>query len=248
VSSWLLRPHPLPFPFHQLYEPIDSLQGAVAKFAEDALMAGQGNSGTVLSHFFITLSGELAKLGGAAKVTVPQFAACLQKCGENIHSSFPPDKVKEGTIVSVVRKSTLLADGKFTTLKELLEVWEAQAKVALYETPDELEVDGVYVLKEARAKDPSIDSDSGAKGFYYFVQGVGIAIKSAVSSSSSSRCSASLFFFFFFFFFVHPLPFLDLSAVLRAGIAAFATDFARRAGGPRCGPDGHRREQLCPRV
>ena len=139
-------------PREQLYEPFDNLQEAVAKFAEDALLAGQGNSGTVLSHFFISLSKELQAAGGAAKVTVAAFASALEKCGATVHNAFPADKVKEGTIVSVVRKSTLLHQGAFSTLKEMVDVWEAQAKTALYETPDELEVDGVYVLKEARAK------------------------------------------------------------------------------------------------
>ena len=55
-----------------------------------------------------------------------------------------------------------------------------QAKVALYETPDELEVDGVFVLKEAAKKDASIDCDSGAKGFYYVVLGMQMATTTPV--------------------------------------------------------------------
>ena len=73
----------------------------------------------------------------------------------------------------MVRKSTKLASGAFSTLKEMMEVWESQAKVALYETPDELEVDGVYLIKEARKKDASIDSDSGAKVSCTEMRGVG---------------------------------------------------------------------------
>ena len=95
-------------------------------------------------------------------------AACALKCFVarqliSIICLFARACVRAGTIVSVVRKSTKLAGGAFTTLKEMVEVWEAQAKVALYETPNELEVDGVYLIKEAAKKDASIDSDSGAK-------------------------------------------------------------------------------------
>mmetsp|Transcript_28476 Transcript_28476/g.74836 ORF Transcript_28476/g.74836 Transcript_28476/m.74836 type:complete len:704 (-) Transcript_28476:85-2196(-) len=157
---------------NQLFEPADSLSEAASRFAEDTLMAGQGNSGTVLSHFFISLSRELAAAGRKDKVSVSDFAEALEKAGATINAAFPPETVKEGTIVSVVRKSTQLAAGGFTALGDMVEVWEKQAKIALYETPDELEVDGRFVLKEARAKDPSIDADSGAKGFYYVVKGI----------------------------------------------------------------------------
>lgn len=142
----------------QLYEPTSHLQEAVARYAEDVLMSGQGNSGTVLTHFWTTLSSLMAEAGGKPSVSVPEFANFLEAAGKAIHTAFPADKMKEGTIVSVVRKSTALAGAKPATLSALTEAWMSQAKTALYETPNELEVDGVFILKDAAAKDPTIDS------------------------------------------------------------------------------------------
>jgi dihydroxyacetone kinase-like predicted kinase len=140
----------------QLHKPESHLQKAVEVYAEAALMAGQGNSGTALSNFFISLAAGLAEAGGKPKVPIAVFAEALEKTGTAIQSAFPPDKLKEGTIVSVIRKSTKLASAKHMTLKDLVTTWADQAKTALYETPDELEVDGVFILKEAAAKVPDI--------------------------------------------------------------------------------------------
>jgi hypothetical protein len=161
-----------------LFEPESSLQEAADTLARDALLNGQGNSGTVLSHFFVKLSKELESLGGNAKVSVSDFATCLTKAGNDIASAFAADKVKEGTIVSVVRKGVQF-DGTHDSLAALLTEWEAKTKTALYQTPDELIVieDGkeVHVLKRA-----NVDCDSGAKGFYYMVLGMLQATKEAV--------------------------------------------------------------------
>ena len=46
----------------------------------------------------------------------------------------------------------------------------------MHQTPDELEVDGKFVLKEA-----GVDCDSGAKGWYYFVQGMLMGTRGSVS-------------------------------------------------------------------
>ena len=156
-------------------EPQASLQDAVDAYASDTLLSGQGNSGTVLSHFFTTLSSVLRANGSKASCTIDEFATALQACGESIGAAFSAEKLKEGTIVSVVRKGVQLGSG-FGSLSELVTKWEAQSKTALYQTPDELEVDGKFVLKEA-----GVDCDSGAKGFYYLTLGMLDAMSTAVS-------------------------------------------------------------------
>jgi dihydroxyacetone kinase-like predicted kinase len=159
-----------------LFEPKVHLQEAAELAASAVLLSGQGNSGTVLSFFFVNIAAELKKLGGKEKVSVADFAGCVQRVGCRIGESFPENTAKEGTIVSVARKGTDgLAGGLHADLKALLTQWESQSRVALYETPDELEVDGKFVLKDA-----GVDCDSGAKGFWYMVEGMRSACDAAV--------------------------------------------------------------------
>ena len=133
----------------QLYEPCADLHRAVVACTEAAIMASTGNSGTALSSFFVTLCSALE---GKSNVSVSEFATALRSTGGTIGSAFPPDKVKEGTIVSVIRKSVQLSDDDCSSLQSLAVVWESRALKALYETPDELEVDGHFILKEAAEK------------------------------------------------------------------------------------------------
>lgn len=125
------------------------LHRAVEACTEAAIMASTGNSGTALSSFFVTLC---AALEGKSSVSVSEFAAALRSTGGTIGSAFPPEKVKEGTIVSVIRKSVQLNDDDCSSLNNLAIVWESRAFKAMYETPDELEVDGHFILKEAAEK------------------------------------------------------------------------------------------------
>jgi dihydroxyacetone kinase-like predicted kinase len=150
-----------------IFERKPNLQESADQYASDTLLNGQGNSGTVLSYFFITLAKELRALGGKASLPVADFAGALKRAGSSISSAFPPAVLKEGTIVTVVRKSVQVEVAAGATLKQLLTLMEAAAKIALYKTPDQLEVDGKFVLKEA-----NVDCDSGAKGYYYVIKGM----------------------------------------------------------------------------
>jgi dihydroxyacetone kinase-like predicted kinase len=160
-----------------LYEPKAHLQEAAELAASAVLLSGQGNSGTVLSFFYVNLAAELKKLGGKEKVSVAEFAGCIQRVGAVIGDSFPANTAKEGTIVSVARKGVAgLGDSPHADLKAMLTQWESQSRKSLYETPDELEVDGKFVLKDA-----GVDCDSGAKGFWYMIEGMKAATSTAVT-------------------------------------------------------------------
>lgn len=54
--------------------------------------------------------------------------------------------------MSVIRKSVQLSDENCSSLHSLAVAWESRALKALYETPDELELDGHFNLKEAAEK------------------------------------------------------------------------------------------------
>ena len=79
-----------------LYQPERHLQIAAESTASATLLSGQGNSGAVLSFFFVRLAAELKTLGGSSTVRVTEFGSALENVGADIGSAFPPDKVKEG--------------------------------------------------------------------------------------------------------------------------------------------------------
>jgi hypothetical protein len=57
-----------------------SLVDVTSNFCDDVVMNGQGNSGTILSHYFKTLSVEVAKIGKAA-LSPGEFATVLDATG-----------------------------------------------------------------------------------------------------------------------------------------------------------------------
>ena len=73
----------------------------------------------------------------------------------------------EGTLVSVARVSCeSLRASKVDSLKTLVQQWHAAATAELSRTPEQLVVDGKYVLKEAHVV------DSGAQGLTNIIDGM----------------------------------------------------------------------------
>jgi hypothetical protein len=77
-----------------------SIIRATDSFGEDVVMNGQGNSGTILSHFFQTLGAEVKKCGKDT-LTTAEFAACLAATGATMNSAV--SQVFEGTMITVAR-------------------------------------------------------------------------------------------------------------------------------------------------
>lgn len=149
-------------------DPSESLLTVASNFAADVLINGQGNSGTILSHFFVSLA-EAIKETGKEELAIDEFAACLVTCGEKMADAVP--NPVEGTLLSVSRDACqgLKDDGSFATLKELLAAWNTRAQAELAKTPDQLVVDGIKILEQAGVV------DSGAQGFVYVVEGMYLA-------------------------------------------------------------------------
>ena len=154
-------------------DPQASIFDAATNMAADVLLYGQGNSGTILSHFFIQLSeGVKAVAGtvpaGTTSVTTAQFATAVAAASAAMKDAVP--NLVEGTMVSVARdcgQELTPADG---TVKAFIAAWLEKGEAELALTPERLQVDGKFILKEAGVV------DSGAKGFVDMISGMAAAI------------------------------------------------------------------------
>ena len=159
----------LKFPTRNLLlNPSDNILIASSDLAADVLLNGQGNSGTILSHFFVSLV-EAVREVRKSEMSVDEFASCLIKAGAAMDDAVP--NPVNGTLLSVCRDALVGLKGKrpFTTLDVLLKAMHDNCQSELAKTPDQLIVDGVKVLEKAGVV------DSGAQGFAYFVEGMHLA-------------------------------------------------------------------------
>jgi len=160
-----------------LLDPSDSVRAVSSNLAADVLLNGQGNSGTILSHFFVSFASQV-KETGLSELTVQQFVDCLVATGSKMNDAV--SNPVEGTLLSVSRDACLrLADaGPFSNLRQLLDAWVDIANEELAKTPDQLIVDGVKVLEKAGVV------DSGAQGFVYLIDGMHQASKGELPEAS----------------------------------------------------------------
>ena len=99
-----------------------SIIAATKSFGEDVVMNGQGNSGTILSHFFQTLGVEVEKCGKDT-LTAGEFATCLAATGATMNQAV--SEVFEGTMITCARDGTAeLAGGD--SIADLVGAWSAK--------------------------------------------------------------------------------------------------------------------------
>jgi len=158
-----------------ILDPSNSIVRVASNMAADVLLNGQGNSGTILSHFFVSLAEEIGdsimNSSNSDSLSIDEFALCLSKTGTKMMDAV--SNPQEGTIISVCRDSCAqlwtVCSSSYSNLKELLQTWNDLAQCELQKTPDQLIVDGVKVLEKAGVV------DSGAQGFVYLVEGMLLA-------------------------------------------------------------------------
>jgi len=169
-----------------MLDPSDSILRVASNMAADVLLNGQGNSGTILSHFYVSLAEEIRDFPASSyyeSLSIDEFAICLAGTGRKMAEAVP--NPVEGTLLSVARDSCtqLVADEetggtpKYANLKELLRVWHDLAQSELLKTPDQLIVDGIKVLEKAGVV------DSGAQGFVYTIEGMWLASEGELSEA-----------------------------------------------------------------
>jgi DegV family protein with EDD domain len=149
----------------------ENLKKTGKSIAEYALMGSRGNSGILLTHFFVTFAQYLPS---SNNLNFSHFCFALQKISNQIDSILSTPV--EGTIITIIKKLAELAN---TTTNE-----QSIAKAMIKITPLlKLEVEHttstLKILQEAKIV------DAGALGFYYFIEGFsaflehGIPIKPA---------------------------------------------------------------------
>lgn len=136
-----------------------SIASASQSLAESALLGSQGNSGAILSQFFMGLSDGLR---GKVRISTWDFAQAVERARQAAYAALA--RPREGTILTVIKDwSDYISEKRSesqdfaTLLKGALE----RAKESLKETPEHLSI-----LKEHGVV------DAGAQGFVYLLEGI----------------------------------------------------------------------------
>ena len=145
----------------------------LSNFTASALMAAQGNSGTITTAFFSEMTKSLGAQKALESCTFNEFIEYLRPVGKAMMGSMTTPK--RGTLLSVIEVSIaqLVEYGEVhagLTLSAFVKTWQKLAQAELEKTPDQLEVNGKLVLKERNVV------DSGAQGFLYLLDGMALAI------------------------------------------------------------------------
>jgi DegV family protein with EDD domain len=137
----------------------DSVAAMAARLAEAGVVGARGNSGMMMSHFFL---GFAEGLGGRKRVGPEELAVAMRRASDSIYQSV--DRPIEGTILTVVREATEAVERISQRVPDLTSLAEQTLKAAresLARTPQLLPV-----LREAKVV------DAGARGFVCFLEGM----------------------------------------------------------------------------
>ncbi len=125
--------------------------------AESAIIGSRGNSGILLTHFFVTLAQYLPS---SNNLSFSDFCFALQKIGNQIDSILSTPV--EGTIITVIKKLAELAN----TMSHEQSITKTMIKITpLLKLEVEHTTSSLKILQEAQVV------DAGALGFYYFIEG-----------------------------------------------------------------------------
>ncbi|MGD8700459.1 MAG: DegV family protein, partial [Gemmatimonadales bacterium] len=136
-----------------------SVAGVASRLAESGVLGARGNSGMMMSHFFL---GFAEGLCGRNRAGPEELALAMRSASDSLYQAV--DKPIEGTILTVVRESTEEIErfaGQARDLRSLARRALQVAHSSLERTPSLLSA-----LREADVV------DAGAKGFVRFLEGV----------------------------------------------------------------------------
>jgi DegV family protein with EDD domain len=136
-----------------------SISGVAARLAEAGVVGARGNSGMMLSHFFLGFAEALAGRGRAGP---SELALAVCRAADSLYHAV--DRPVEGTILTVVRESAEAAERfsrRSPDLVALVRHMLSEARASLERTPSLLPA-----LREANVV------DAGGKGFVLFLKGV----------------------------------------------------------------------------
>ncbi len=136
-----------------------SVAGVAGRLAEAGVLGARGNSGMMLSHFFL---GFAEGLEGRRKARSHELARAMRRACDSLYQAV--EVPVEGTILTVARESSEELErlsGKIRDLQALARRLLGAARTSLDRTPKLLPV-----LREANVV------DAGAKGFVRFLEGM----------------------------------------------------------------------------
>jgi DegV family protein with EDD domain len=136
-----------------------SVASMASRLAEAGVMAARGNSGMMMSHFFL---GFAEGLGRNERAGATELAVAMRRATDSLYQAV--DEPREGTILTVVRESAEEVErfsAQAPDLESLAQSMLHAANESLARTPLLLPV-----LREANVV------DAGAQGFVHFVEGM----------------------------------------------------------------------------
>jgi hypothetical protein len=136
-----------------------SVSSMAGRIAEAGVLGARGNSGMMLSHYFL---GFADGLEGRSRAGPEELTAAMCRASSSLYQAV--DEPVEGTILTVVREATQEIDRLASQLPDLRDLARRLLQAAyesLKRTPDLLPV-----LRQAKVV------DAGAKGFVCFVEGI----------------------------------------------------------------------------
>ena len=136
-----------------------SLPNVVRRISQACILGARGNSGMILSHFFLCLSEQI---GVRLKLRAAELGKILGNSADALYSAI--ENPVEGTMLTVIRESMKYAEEvgqQNEDIQTLFELTLERARESLARTPELLPV-----LKRAGVV------DSGAQGFVYFLEGI----------------------------------------------------------------------------
>ncbi len=155
-----------------------SASRVASRLADAGVLSARGNSGMMMSHFFL---GFAEGLDGQERATARDLAGAMRRASDSLYQAV--EKAIEGTILTVVRESIEEVERlapKIEDLGALARQMLAAARRSLERTPDLLPM-----LREANVV------DAGALGFVRFLEGI-VALTKGESIPKAEVVTAGL--------------------------------------------------------
>ncbi len=150
----------------------DNLATVAKSAAEGALMGARGNSGMILAQFFYAFAAENQN---CSSIDLERFIQSIKKASTKLYEVIL--NPVEGTILTIISKWVSSMECRYSVhenLKEYFSLIMIDITDALNKTPSQLPI-----LKEKGVV------DSGAKGFYHFLEGINSYIHTGPAQLSS---------------------------------------------------------------
>ena len=148
----------------------ESLKLTLESIARAAIISSRGNSGILLTHFFLGLHQHLPS---SKNVSFRDFSLVLETIGQEINSVLSAPV--EGTIITIIKKLGELAKARAnqeSIVKAMTEI------TPLLKQEVEKTTSSLKILEEAQVV------DAGALGFYYFIEGFSAFLEQGIPSKS----------------------------------------------------------------